>query len=141
MVHMTQHARFRMFPCSYVALGCELLNEFRRNGSSDRMQQMIINESNGFVWLSAEDYRGLIRADEVYYVDFGGCDEVGYQAPTFVLRKPYKIVNKWIHEDPFPNAAPEIRDAYKVDSVMRALEYDPLNAKENESTYDGCDKS
>lgn len=138
MVHMTRHERYRY---SYVVLGCELLNEFRKNGSSDRMQQMIINDSNGFVWLSAEDYRGLIRADEVYYVEFGGYDDCGYQAPIFILHKPPRIVNMWIHEDPFPNATPEVRDAHKVDKVVRTREHDPMNAKENESMYDGCNIS
>lgn len=136
MVHMTRYDRYWG---TYVALGCELLSEFRKNGSSDRMQQMLINDSNGFVWLSAEDYRGLIRADKVYYVGFGGYDEGGYQAPIFTLYKPNKIVNRWIHEDPFPNAIPEVRYAYKVDKVIRALEDDPMNAEENESVYDGCD--
>ena len=141
MVRMTRHGRDSLFSHYYVVLGCELLNEFRKNGSSERMQQILINDSNGFVWLSAEDYRGLIRADEVYYVEFGGYDEAGYQAPIFILHKPYKIVNKWIHEDPFPNAIPEVRYAHKVDKVIRSLEYDPMNAKENESMYDGCDIS
>lgn len=139
MVHMTQHGRTSLFHWFYVVLGCELLNEFRKNGSSNRMQQMLINESNGFVWLSAEDYRGLIRADEVYHVEFGGYDDCGYQAPIFVLHKPDKIVNRWIHEDPFPNAIPEIRNAYKVDKVIRTSEHVSMNAEENESVYDGCD--
>lgn len=141
MVHMTRHGRGSWFPRSYVVLGCELLNEFRKNGSSDRMQQMLTNDSDGFVWLSVEDYRGLIRADGVYYVEFGECDEGGYQTPTFVLHKPRKIVNRWIHEDRFPNAVPEIRYAHKVDKVVRDWEYDSMNAEDNESMYDGCDRS
>lgn len=141
MVHMTKHGRDSLCSHCYVVLGCELLNEFRKNGSSDRMQQMLINDSDGFVWLSAEDYRGLIRADEVYDVEFGGYNGGEYWAPIFVLYKHDKIVNRWIHEDPFPNATPEVRYAHKVDKVIRDLEYDPMNAKENESTYDGCDKS
>lgn len=141
MVRMTQHHRDSLFSNDYVVLGCELLNEFRKNGSYDRMQQMLINDSDGFVWLSADDYRGLIRADEVYYVEFGGYDEGGYQTPIFFLSKPRKIVNRWIHEDRFPNAIPEIRYAHKVDKVIRSLEYDPMDAKANESMYDGCDRS
>jgi hypothetical protein len=137
MVHMTQ---FETYKYEYVVLGCELLSEFRRNGSSGRMQQMLINDSNGFVWLSAEDYRGRIDADKVYHIQFGDYCEGGYFAPYFSLSKPEKFVNRWIHEDRFPNAIPEIRDAHRVDTVVRGLEYDPMGATENVSTYDGCDK-
>lgn len=136
MVHMT---KCQWYKNEYVTLGCELLSEFHRNGSSGRMQQMLVNESDGFIWLSAEDYRGKINADEVYYVQFGCCDEGGYLAPYFTLSKPDKIVNKRIDEDPFPNAIPEIREAYRVDKVIRCSEWDPINAEENVSTYDGCD--
>lgn len=141
MVHMTKHGRDSLLSHCYVVLGCELLSEFRKNGSSDRMQQMLTNDSDGFVWLSAEDYRGIIRADEVYDVEFGGYDDGGYRAPIFVLYKHDKIVNRWIHEDPFPNATPEVRDAHKVDKVVRTWEDDPMNAKENDSMYDGCDRN
>lgn len=134
MIHMTLTTR----RSRYVVLGAELLNEFRRNGSANSIQQMIVNKSDGYIWLSEEDYRGCIKADEVYLITFEECGEVGYQIPIFFLEASPKIVNKEIHRDPFPNAIPEIRYAYKFDGVICTTEPQYIDAKEICSVYDGC---
>lgn len=131
----------------YVVLGCELLNEFRRNGSANSIQQKIINPSNGFVWLSEWDYRGLIKPDEVYYIYFGtSCPDCGWSfgAPLFSLEHSYKYVLKTVHQDPFPNAVPEIRDKHRVDITFVDTVYVPMGVDNVYSptycVYDGFKK-
>ena len=144
MIHMTENAHH--YGGSYVVLGCELLNEFRNNGSANSVQQKIVNPSNGFTWLSEYDYRGLIKPDEVYYISFGaycdGCDNY-VVAPLFSLECSYKYTAETIHYDPFPNAVPEIRNTYKRDETVSRHIYVPIGVDKSYPTncaYDGIDK-
>lgn len=135
MIHMTKCDSWITTGC--IVLGCELLSEFRRNGSENSIQQKIINPSNGFTWLSAYDYRGLIKPDEVYELHFGieGYDSWVHDAPAFVIEHAYEYALKAVHQDPFPNAAPEIRDKYKRDSVIVDLVYIPIGHEEKSPMY------
>lgn len=144
MIHMTTRADD--YGGSYVVLGCELLNEFRNNGSANSVQQKIVNPSNGFTWLSEYDYRGLIKPDGVYYISFGvycdGCDNY-VAAPLFNLECSYKYYTETIHYDPFPNAVPEIRNMYKRDETVTRYTYVPIGIDKSSPTnceYDGINK-
>ena len=75
---------------AYLVLGCELLSEFRRNGSAKwSKQQAIVNPADGFVWVSNNNYSGLNPAG-VYILWFHTRDDDGYPTPVFSVLKRNK---------------------------------------------------
>ena len=136
MVHMTQ---FEKHSNRYVAIGCELMSEFRKNGSADCVQQKLIN-NDGFMWLSIADYRGKIKPDEIYEVGFWVEDEAD-MIPVFWIATLDKVHYKFVHRDPFPNADPEIRAAYMKDGFEPYIEFgQELSYDHKFRYYDGCIK-